>query len=285
MSPVLVTIRRGSVFRRSHVLERRVEHEIDLARAECGQPRRVGADAGEGHVVEVARALVGPAPPGVVALERDAHVGLVALEPERAGAHRIAHREHLLLAVEVLRLLGAVLRAPGLAHHRHVLQLLGPHRVGRGEHEVDRLLVDLLDGGQAAQRERALRRRPLRALDREDRVVGGERRAVVELDAAAQLEAPGRRVDHLPRLGQRRLELELLVARDQAVVDLERHARVVQQRQRVRVHRLRVERAGDAQRGGVGGEAERGERAEQQCGARGITVHGGALPVWSWQAA
>ena len=49
-----------------------------------------------------------------------------------------------------------------------------------------------------------LRRVGARALEAEHDVVGGERRAVVELDARAQLEAPRRRVDLRPRLGERR---------------------------------------------------------------------------------
>jgi hypothetical protein len=92
-------------------------------------------------------------------------------------------------------------------------------------------------------------------------------------DAAAQLEAPGGRVDHLPRGGQRRLELEALVARDQAVVDLERDARVVQQRQRVRIHRLRVERAGHAQAGGRGGGGNRQQRDGQHATQAGKVGH------------
>ncbi len=63
----------------------------------------------------------------------------------------------------------------------------------------------------------------MRALDREHRVVGSERRAVVEdVTPWRSLKRHVVGVDHLPRHGQRRLELEVLVAADQAVVDLER---------------------------------------------------------------
>jgi len=57
---------------------------------------------------------------------------------------------------------------------------------------------------------------------------------------------------HLPRRGQPRLQLEGLVTVHQRVVDLEGDARVVEQGDGVRVHRLRVEGAGHAQGGGVG---------------------------------
>jgi hypothetical protein len=65
-----------------------------------------------------------------------------------------------------------------------------------------------------------LRRVGARALEAEHHVVGGERRAVVELHAGPQLEAPGRRIHLGPRLGERRDERQLLVAHHQELVDL-----------------------------------------------------------------
>ena len=177
----------------------------------------------------------------------------------------------LLLAVEVLRLLHAVLLAPGLAHHRHHQQLLGQHRVGGVELEVDGQRVDLLHRPDALEREGALRGGPLRPLDREDGVVGGERAAVVEGDAGAQREAPGGRPGHLPAGGQRGFELEVCVAVEQGVVDLQGHPRVVQQGHRMRVHGLRVEGAGHAQHAGRGRRGRRRQglhqcqRRQQQC--------------------
>jgi hypothetical protein len=71
--------------------------------------------------------------------------------------------------------------------------------------------------------------------------------AVVELHARPQLEAPACGRAHLPGQRQRGLEPVAFVAADQRFVDLEGHARVVQQRHRMRVQRLRVEGRGDAQ--------------------------------------
>jgi hypothetical protein len=51
------------------------------------------------------------------------------------------------------------------------------------------------------------------ALEREHHVVGGERRAVVELDALPQVEAPLRVGELLPARGERRLDLVLGASR------------------------------------------------------------------------
>ena len=247
------------------VLVGRVQHHVDLARGQRGQPRGVGLDGDPAHLLQVAVARVGPAPPAVVAAQQGAHVGLVALQPHRAGAVGVADGVGLLLGVEVLRLRHAVLLAPGLAHDRHELQLLGQHGVGRLE----------LDLHASAGRACAPRSTPL---SWKARCEGGAIARSSEnttssavkgvpswkLDARAQPEAPARGRRHLPGHGQRRLELELLVAADQRLVDLEHHARVVQQRQRMRVHGLRVEGRGDAQRGGVRGAAGQQEQREGQ---------------------
>ena len=105
-----------------------------------------------------------------------------------------------------------------------------------------------------------------RALEAEHDVVGGERRAVVELDAGTQLEAPRRRVDLRPRFGERGLESELLVANDQEfvdeLVDVVGQVLVL----RVRVGRLHVAAARPAQRLGVRTEARQRKRCrEREC--------------------
>ena len=58
------------------------------------------------------------------------------------------------------------------------------------------------------------------ALGREHHVVGGEILAVVELDALAQVEAPARRLDDLPALGQAGNDLQVLVALGQPLIDV-----------------------------------------------------------------
>ena len=84
------------------------------------------------------------------------------------------------------------------------MQLLGQHRVGRLELDVDRLLVDLL-------------RAPITPFSWNERCeVGASARSIENTassavngvpswkrHALAQLEAPGRGIDRLPRQGQR----------------------------------------------------------------------------------
>ena len=91
---------------------------------------------------------------------------------------------------------------------------------GPGRGDLDRVVVDapgLADGGGEGLEVRAGK---LRALDREHDVVGGEGRAVVEPDALPQVEAPGRGVHLLPGGGERGDELEVAVARGEALVEV-----------------------------------------------------------------
>src|SRR5439155_26527887 len=89
--------------------------------------------------------------------------------------------------------------------------------------------------------------------ERGEDVVRREGRAVVELDAGAQLEAPGHRIDLLPGHGKLRDQIQLLVAADQELVyemiDVVGQALVL----RVRVGRLRIAAVGPAQCSGVCG--------------------------------
>jgi hypothetical protein len=86
-----------------------------------------------------------------------------------------------------------------------------------------------------------------RARDREYDVVRSKRRPVVELDIGPKLETPSLGVDLFPRGRQRWLDREIAVASHQRLVDLADHAGLVKQRQRVRIERLRIEGAGEAQ--------------------------------------
>ena len=102
-----------------------------------------------------------------------------------------------------------------------------------------------------------------RALDREYDVVRREWRAVVKLDAGSKLEAPALGLELLPRDRERGLHREVAVAKDQRLVDLADDASLVLQRQRVRIQRLRIEPAGEAQR----------FRREGQCGQASGNEH------------
>ena len=237
-----------------HILKRRVQHQIDLARGQRCQPGGIALDAEKSDRLDLTVARVSRAPPAVETLQLHPHVGLVLDQLERPGAVGIAHRKGLLLAVVVLRPLHPVLHAPGLVHDRHVEQLVGQHRVGRVELEIHRQPIDLADCGDALEREAALRGGAHRPLDREQHIVGGEHRAIVKLDPRPQLEAPAGGAGVLPTQRQRRLDLEGLVSVDQRVVDLVGDTGVVQQGHCMGVEGLGVESAGDAQRrsGGVG---------------------------------
>src|SRR6185312_2684525 len=70
---------------------------------------------------------------------------------------------------------------------------------------------------------------------------------VVELDALAQLEGPLQRAVLLPFGGQPRDDVELLVARDEELVDLAVEGVGERLVLRVGIHRLRIALAGPAQ--------------------------------------
>ena len=100
-----------------NVLRRRIVDEIDLAGNERGEARRVGIDRREHDLVDVAVGQARLDPPPVRVLdEHRFDVGLARLQHIRAGSIRLPRGNHVLLLREVLRLGGAVLLAPGLAH-------------------------------------------------------------------------------------------------------------------------------------------------------------------------
>ena len=191
-----------------HVLRRRVVDEVDLARDQRGDARRVGDDRRVDHLVGVAleAAFLDP-PPVRVLHEHRLHVRLARLQHVRAGAVGLVRGDHVLLLRVVLRLRRPVLLAPGLGHdvdRRDVLEL---DRVGAVGRELDGEVVDLLRDAGRVRVHLELRGVGARALEAEHHVVGGERRAVVELDARAQLEPPRRRVDLRPPIGERRAQV------------------------------------------------------------------------------
>ena len=96
-----------------------------------------------------------------------------------------------------------------------------------------------------------VRRRLHRAIDREHDIVRRQRRAVVELDALAQLEAPDHRRLLLPVGGKRRHDFELLVVGHERFVDIRVGGVVEPFVLRVRVHRQDVALAGPAQSLGI----------------------------------
>src|SRR5581483_4789647 len=165
----------------------------------------------------------------------------VLLQLEGAGAGRDHLAEVALVVVDRL-LRGDDGRRPG-QHFEQIRDRLAE----RDDDGVGVGRIDLVDRGEQAldRADRALRRR-LHAVDRGDHVGRGERRAVVELDALAQLERVGLAVARLlVRLGELRHD------RLQAVERVEPHEVRVHVPHRGRGRALdRVEV--------VGGDAERG---------------------------
>ena len=191
-----------------HVLRRRVVDEVDLAGEQRRDARRVGDDRRVDHLVGVALEPSGlDAPPVGILREHRLHVRLARLQHVRAGAVRLPRGDHVLLLRVVLRLRRAVLLAPRLAHDVDRVDVLELDRIRAVGRELDGQVVDLLRDARRVGVGAKLRRVGARALEAEHDVVGGERRAVVELDARPQLEAPRRRVDLRPRFGERRLEV------------------------------------------------------------------------------
>jgi hypothetical protein len=110
-----------------------------------------------------------------------------------------------------------------------------------------------------------LRRVRARALKGEDDVVGGERRAIVEPDAGAEVEAPGHRINLLP--GHRKFgpEVELLVTSDEELVDELVHIIGEAFVLRMRIGRLRIAAVGPAERLGIPGAGRERRRDEGEC--------------------
>ncbi len=138
--------------------------------------------------------------------------------------------------------------------------------------EVHRGGVDLLHLAQRGGIAGDLRAGLARTLHREHHVVGGEGRAVVELHARPQLEAPAGGRGLLPAQGQLRHDVERLVAHHQALVDLAVHHVGQRLVLRERVHGLGVARAGPAQ--GLGLGSADGHQAKGHGQGPQATVHG-----------
>jgi hypothetical protein len=169
-------------------------------------------------------------------------------------------------------LVNPVLLAPGLGEDPERVQVLQEDRVHGRKLELDGQVVDLarLADGRGVVGD--LRRRLLAALDRVDDVVGGEGRAVVELDVRPKLDPPDERRHLLPLRGEARHDRELAIAARQPLVHLPVHHVGHGLVLRVRVHGLGIALAGPAQ----GLRVQRGGR-ERERGAHenGESGHGG----------
>jgi hypothetical protein len=167
--------------------------------------------------------------------------------------------------------------APKFCGFWHRFFSLELDRVGAVGGELDGEVVDLLrDAGRVRVRAK-LRRVGACALEAEHDVVGSEGRAVVELDARAQLEAPRGRIHLRPRFGESGHLLQLLVAHDEELVDL--RVDVVGQVLvlRMRIGGLHVAAARPAQRDRVGARRRDGKDDRERDGGESGETHLGIL--------
>ena len=113
-----------------------------------------------------------------------------------------------------------VLLAPFLVHDEPAVPLRSQNGIGRVELHIDRVVVDLDELGVGRNVGQEVGALGAHAVGGKDHVVGGEGVAVVEFDALAQMEAPAGRLRGFPAFGQRRNDLQILVAGDQALIDM-----------------------------------------------------------------
>ena len=226
-----------------NVLHRHRLHDVDLAREQRRHARGRAGDGREDGFTHVALDL---APVVGVAHEGGAHARLALAHVERAGAVGLERRGVLDALAAIDRARGVVLFAPLLAHDHDLRQHLrqdGERRLGL---DLDRVTVDLahfLEVVRIALHVRAIARD---ARHGEQHVVGGEGRAVVELDVLAQIEAPQRGRHLLPACGQAGHDVELLVQVNQRLVGVAGGRQLQRLVQRVRVERERITLVGDA---------------------------------------
>ena len=211
VSWVFSTMLRGTLL---HLIQRDVEGEVGLVRL---QHRRADVLLASTHQLDL----------GDLRLVRPPVV-LVRLEQQVAALHPLG--QQVRPAADSLGGGGLQVRRlqPVRRRDRHPDH---PHREDRVRflaHDVDRELVDLLRAlhGAVLGQDLAGRLRVRHVLDGRHHGVGVERLAVGELDALAQLEAPGLRIDRAPALRQLRHDLALGrrdVTRRQMVVDVVHH--------------------------------------------------------------
>ena len=180
---------------------------------------RVAAEA-IGVKIDLLQIMLGLAPPVRIDLEHGLHAGLMAFDEEGAGAVLVQRGVARRGCRGRRRRDRVVFLAPFLVHDEPAVPLRDQDGIGRVEHHVDRVVVDLDELGIGRNVGEEVRTRGAHAFGGKDHVVGGEGIAVVEFDAFAQMEAPVGRLQGFPAFRQRRHDLQILVAGDQALIDM-----------------------------------------------------------------
>ena len=124
---------------------------------------------------------------------------------------------------DIGRLQGVVRLQPLLVEDEDVGEVVEQQRIGAIDLDLDGIVIDLARG--FIGRQVAFQRRGIvgDARERGEHVVGREGVAIVEGDALAQVEAPGRRRHRLPGLRQRGLDLEVAGIAHQTFIDVVQH--------------------------------------------------------------
>jgi hypothetical protein len=170
---------------------RQIDGDIHLARRQRGSARGVLLDRAKNQGPDALR----PAPPLIVGLQHDSGIRHVLDKAERAGSDRSPP-----ITVEP--------DLPDIGRRHHVGQghLRRQHRVGPPGDEPHREVVeniDSLDPGMVRLGRRH-HGRIIHGVVKEFDCARIERFAIVELDALAQRQLPGQRVDVLPTRGEPR---------------------------------------------------------------------------------
>ena len=199
------------------VLDRNRLDHVNLTRQQRGDAGGVGMDRREDDLLEIVLRL---APPIRIGLEDGFDARLVALDGEGAGAVGVQRGVARRGRRGGRRLDGIVGFGPLLVHDVPGIPLRIQNGIWRTQDEVDGVIVDLDHlgvGGNAGLQVRAL---GANAIGGEHHVVGGEGVAVLEFDVLAQMETPARRLGGLPAFGKARNDLQILVPRNEAFIDL-----------------------------------------------------------------
>ncbi len=158
--------------------------QVDFARHQCGNR---GCGTGDGRKDCLGDIVLGRVPPIGVWRQGCPHARLTRLKHERAGSVGLerccGHR--------VPRRLGrAVGLGPVAVHDHPVGNGVGKDRVGRGEHDIDRKLVDHPHFGHRRKPGPDIGLLGIAPLIGKQDIIGRERRSVVEGHALAQIEPP-----------------------------------------------------------------------------------------------
>ena len=240
------------------ILERHWLDHVDLTGDERGHTRRVVGDGCECRLGDIMFRL---RPPVRVRHQNGTNARFTRFEQEGTGA--VGVRAGVVTgALAHVHWPGCVvLLAPRLGHHVPDGECARQNRERLGGNDVHRIrvdLTDLLDGANVQ-----LYIRAARALQGEDHIVGAERRAVLELDVAAQVETPHGGRCLLPVGGEPGFRLQLLATAYQPLVHVAEEGELEPLIKHVRIHGYHVTLGRKAEGLRVGGQCGERDRADE----------------------